>query len=584
MVAILSTFRELGRLQQIYMVLMRHGFGEIALRLGLGAKAKEEGGDVPQLEADAGASADGDGAIVKDDAPGDSKSTNGKSAKEKSKGSMAVRARLVAMDLGPSFVKLGQIASTRTDLLPKEWIKELKKLQDDVKPLTFEEIKKAVEDSLGAPLDQLYVEFNESPLAAASIGQVHRAKYKDDEGVVHEVVVKIQRPGVRPIVARDLEILHHLAKLLERTIPESRTYQPCGLVEQFDKAITNELDYTLEAENIERFRRNFAGFEKARFPGVFKAASSKSVLTLEFLPGAKIYDVIEKEGFSGETIAKTALGVIIKMVFEDGFFHADPHPGNILISGSPEAPVIGLVDLGMVGRLSNEMRERLIDMMVAAVRKDPDGLADALYAMGTPTKRVDMKAFRGHVAELSDKYLGKPLKEIDFSSLINDLVKGAQKFGLEIPSDFLLVGKALVTIEGVGKEIYPDLDLFTEGRPQFIALLKKRYSPERIGNEILRGLGKVSSTAYDLPQVTHEVLDDLRLGRLAITTSDAQLPTSLDRLGRRVFSGLVVSAFVASGAALVTTSQLYVGITLMVLGGLIFFGHLALDTLKRWKA
>lgn len=582
---ILSTFRELGRIQQIYMVLMRHGFGEIALRLGLGAKAKAEGGDVPALEAEAGASSDGSDAALVKEPDADAKSTNGKpKEKEKSKGSMAARARLVAMDLGPSFVKLGQIASTRTDLLPKEWVKELKKLQDDVKPLTFDEIKKAIEDSLGAPLDQLYVEFNETPLAAASIGQVHRAKYKDEEGVVHDVVVKVQRPGVRPIVARDVEILHHLAKLLERTIPESRTYQPCGLVEQFDKAITNELDYTLEAENIARFRRNFEGFDKARFPGVFKAASSKSVLTLEFLPGAKIYDVIEKQGFSGETIAKTALSAIIKMVFEDGFFHADPHPGNILISGTPEAPVIGLVDLGMVGRLSNEMRERLIDMMVAAVRKDPDGLADALYAMGTPTKRVDKKAFRDHVAELSDKYLGKPLKEIDFSSLINDLVKGAQKFGLEIPSDFLLVGKALVTIEGVGKEIYPDLDLFTEGRPQFIGLLKKRYSPERIGNEILRGLGKVSSTAYDLPQVTHEVLEDLRLGRLAVSTNDAQLPVTIDRLGRRIFSGLIVSAFVASGAVLLTTSQLYVGITLMVLGGLIFFGHLAIDTLKRWKA
>ena len=571
MVSILTAVRDLGRLRQIYVVLVRHGFGELAQRLGFGKK---------RIKALAAAPAEGEvePLAALEEVPAAEAARGEEEAKRTT---LAERVRLVAMDLGPSFVKLGQIASTRPDVLPADWIAELKKLQDEVTPLPYDEIRAAVETQLGAEIGEVYARFEEKPLAAASIGQVHRAVLDLPEGPA-DVVVKVQRPGVRETVARDLELLHALAKLIERTIPESKIYSPCALVDQFDRAITNELDFSQEAEHAERFRKNFEGHPEARFPRVYKQASTKQVLTLEFLPGHKVYEAIDKHGHAGPAIAKTAVGVVIKMIFEDGFFHADPHPGNILLSGEPDHPVIGMVDLGMVGRLSPEMRDKTVDMMVAAVRQDHIALADALYAIGTPTKKVDMRAYRAEVGLLAEKYLGRPLKEIDMAAMIGDLVQGATKFGLEIPPDFLLVGKALMTIEGVGKEIDPDLDVFGEARPFFLDLLRKRYSPERIGNELWRGLERLSSTAYDLPQQVREILEDLRLGRLALKTSDPTLPATVDRLGRRLFAGLVIGAFVVSGTWIVATGRHEVlGIGLLAFGVLVMLWHVASDLIRR---
>ncbi|HVY48606.1 MAG TPA: AarF/UbiB family protein, partial [Minicystis sp.] len=294
------------------------------------------------------------------------------------------------------------------------------------------------------------------------------------------------------------------------------------------------------------------------------------------------YDAIREDGHVGKAIAKRATRVVLKMIFEDGFFHADPHPGNILISGTPEEPVIGLVDLGMVGRLSPEMRDKTVDMMVAAVRQDHAALADALYAIGTPTKKVDMRAYRAEVAELSEKYLGRPLGEIDFAAMIGDLVRGATKYGLEIPADFLLVGKAMMTMEGVGKEIDPELDVFGEARPFFFELLRRRYSPERVGLEVWRGVERLSSAAYDLPQQLREVLDDLRLGRLTMQTHDPTLPKTVDRLGRRLFTGLVVVAFVMAGTWLLgRTQERTLGIAMLAAGVAFMLGHVARDLLRK---
>ena len=280
------------------------------------------------------------------------------------------------------------------------------------------------------------------------------------------VVVKVQRPNVGNTVQRDLELLHIMAAALERAIPETRLYSPIGLVQQFDRSITAELNFTIEGENGERFAKNFEGTalgELARFPKVYKQASSKHVLALEFFDGLKV-DKAAEAGVDGKVVAKNAVGVVIKMIFEDGFFHADPHPGNIIIMGNPDwgTPVIGLIDLGMVGRLSPELRDRTVDLMVAAVRKDSYAVADALYTIGRPTKKVDMRDYRGEVALLAEKYLGRPLKEIDLSAMLRDLVQGAMKYGIEIPTDFLLVGKALMTLEGIGKQLDPDLDVFGE--------------------------------------------------------------------------------------------------------------------------
>ncbi|HRI64679.1 MAG TPA: AarF/ABC1/UbiB kinase family protein [Polyangium sp.] len=564
MVSIVSAVRDLGRLRQIYVVLVRHGFGELAQRLGLGGRSRSPESD----------------ALAENDHP-EALAEVAHGEDERKRISLPERVRLVCMDLGPSFVKLGQIASTRPDVLPAEWIVELKKLQDSVNPLPSKDIKDAVEASLGASIQDLYESFEDKPLAAASIGQVHRAVLKTPDGP-QNVVVKVQRPGIRTTIASDLELLHVLAKLIERTIPESALYQPSALVDQFDRAITSELDFSQEAEHAQRFTKNFQGHPHARFPHVYREASSKTVLTLELLPGGKVYEAIREHGHKGPVIAQAAVGVVIKSIFEDGFFHADPHPGNILISGDPDRPTIGMIDLGMVGRLSPEMRDKTVDLMVAAVRQDHLAVADALYAIGTPTKKVDMRAYRAEVSVLAEKYLGRPLKEIDVAAMISDLVRGATKYGIEIPPDFLLVGKAIMTIEGVGKEIDPDLDVFGVARPYFLELLRKRYSPERMGMEAWRGLERLSGAAYDLPQQLREVLDDLRLGRLTLQTANPTLPKVVDRLGRRVFSGLVVATFVLAGTALLALGrQEILGYVLLAFGVLVMLGHVAADVIRR---
>jgi ubiquinone biosynthesis protein len=331
------------------------------------------------------------------------------------------------------------------------------------------------------------------------------------------------------------------------------------MVEEFDRAISAELDYGLEADNALRFQTNFEGDGRVRFPHIHTSASSKRVLTMEYLPGRKVYDAIEA-GASAEHISKTAVHVVIKQIFEDGFFHADPHPGNVLILGEPSAPVLALIDLGLVGRLTPRMRDRTIDLMVAAVRRDYRGMADALYAIGRPTKKIDREAFEAEVSVLSDRYLGKKLGDIQLSALIRDLIYGANKYGLEIPSDFLMVGKALMTIEGVGKEINPELDVFEEVKPYFLDLLKQRYSPERVSQDLLSTALRLSGAASEMPVQLQEILDDLRKGALSVEVNEPSLGGAADQLGRRVFSGMVVGSLILSAAALFSSESYVFGI------------------------
>jgi ubiquinone biosynthesis protein len=567
MVTVLSAVRDLVRLREISSVLVRHGFGEVVARAGFGRTRRK---DKPQVVEGS------------PDAPEIAVEEVEKGEEEKRHVSIHERARLVLQDLGPSFIKLGQIVSTRGDVLPAELIVELKKLQDDVPAVSFDQIKEVVEASLGAPISELFVRFDEKPLATASIGQVHRAVVATPEGE-HDVVVKVQRPGVAKTVARDLELLHIMAAAVERGIPDSRIYSPVGLVQQFDRSITTELDFTTEADNAERFAENFAGHDRVRFPKVYRQVSSKHVLTLEFFDGKKL-DRAVAEGASGKSIAKVATGVIIKMIFEDGFFHADPHPGNVIIMPPYEMPVVGMIDLGMVGRLSPELRDRTVDLMVAAVRKDMVGVADALYAIGKPTKKVDMREYRAEVSMLAEKYLGKPLAQIELSAMIRDLVQGAIKYGLEIPTDFMLVGKALMTVEGIGKQIDPELDVFGEAAPYFFELMKKRYSPARLGNELWRGVEQLSRAGYDMPMQLREVLEDLRLGRTVLRTEDPGLPEAADRLGRRVFSGLLVLALVGGGVLLVHDEKHETfGTALLVVAALVWLVHVGRDVRRGWQ-
>ncbi|MGB5703831.1 MAG: AarF/UbiB family protein, partial [Polyangiales bacterium] len=484
-----------------------------------------------------------------------------------------IRLRKVLEDLGPSFVKLGQIMSTRPDLIPEEILAELKKLQDDVPPVPFEAIREQVERELACSLTDVFESFEEKPLASASIAQVHRARLRNgDESV--DVAVKVQRPQVQAIMARDVDLLYWLAKAIVRSMPESHLYRPISLVEEFDRSVSAELDFSLEADNHERFTANFAQNAHAKFPKVYRRASAKRVLTLEYLEGSKV-DAAQRAGVSGELIAKRAVEIIVQQIFEDGFFHADPHPGNIIILGDDDNPVIGMVDVGMVGRLSPKMRDRVVDLVLSAVREDYSGIADALYAIGRPIHKINRDAYDAEVAMLAQRYLGKRLKEIELAPLLRDLVMGSRKFGVEVPSEFLMLGKSLMTVEGVGKEIYPELDLLEEVRPHFIKLFQKRYSPERMTEDAFRGLRRLGSAASEMPLQLEEILEDLRKGAFSIRTQQTQLESAADRLGRRAFSGMVVGSLIISGAILLSQESYILGGLALGLGALYALLHSA---------
>lgn len=551
MVSIVSTVRDIQRLREILTVLVRHGFGEVVTRTGLGRLAGRA------TESDTTEDLEKAEALVEPDAP-----------PLKAIG-VGERLRLVLQDLGPSFVKLGQILSTRPDIIPEEVITELKKLQDRVAPLEFDALEAQITGELGEELDTLFSDLDRKPLASASIAQVHRAKLKTGE----EVVLKIQRPGIKNTIERDIELLYLLAKALENSIPEARIYSPVGMVTEFDRAITAELDFTREADHAVRFASYFADDETARFPKIYREVSSKRVLTMEFLPGLHINKALEG-GYEGDTLAKIALRIVFKQIFEHGFFHGDPHPGNLMIMGTPEAPVLAMIDLGLVGRLSPQLRDKTVKLLLAAVQQDSQGVADALYTIGNPTKRIDRTKYEAEVTFLAERYLGKPLKEIEVSLLIRDVVQGAIKYGLEIPPEFLMLARTLMTIEGVGKQLDPDLDVFSEIRPFFVELVKQRYSPERLSGDLLRTAARFGETAGHLPNKVDEILDDLLRGSLVLNARDPEMPRVTDLLGRRIFSGLTVAALIGGGSLLVSSGAGEVpGYIMLSAAGVWLVGH-----------
>jgi ubiquinone biosynthesis protein len=546
--------RDVDRLRQITQVLVRHGFGEVVTRMGL--------------------------------SPG----TTGPAGEKVGRPLIGERLRLVLQDLGPTFVKLGQIMSTRSDLLPLDVLLELKKLQDEVAPFSEAEARRQIEETLGEPVENVYATFETKALASASVAQVHRATLMvEGQTDPVQVAVKIQRPGIVPLVQRDLDLLYLLARLIERTVPESRVYLPSGLVREFDQAITAELDFTVEASNARRFAENFSGDAAIRFPKVFAQASGKRVLTLEFLDGLKV-DRAVQAGADGEWIAHTAVRIILKMVFEDGFFHADPHPGNVLVTPGPldgryppgEPLVIGLLDLGLVGRLSPELRDHSVDLLMAAAGNDAEGIAEAMLAIGRPTKKIDYEAFRAHVRHIAERHLGRPLKEIQASAVMRDIIGGAIKFDIEIPPELTMMIRAMMTVEGVGKEIHPELDLFGVAKPYLTKIILQRYHPARMGMELLRGAGRLGHMARDLPFQLQDILEDLRQGRLQLRTSDPEAQRATERLGRRIRAAVVCASLLAASVALLAVNvRPRLAWALLYGAGLWMLGHLIADWRSR---
>jgi len=437
----------------------------------------------------------------------------------------------VLAELGPTFVKFGQILSTRPDLLPESIIRELATLQDAVDPLPFEALEPQLIKALGADYRDLFSELDTEPIGSASIAQVHRATLKDGR----EVVLKIQRPGVVGKIERDLSILFALAGYAEEAIPEARAMDLRGVVAGFTKSITQELDFGLEARNLARFQRNFADHPNVVFPAVEQALSSTEVLGMEFMAGRKFSEVIANNDYT-EEVAQTYFDLAYKMLFKDGFFHGDLHPGNVIVLPDNR---LAILDCGMVGRLSPALLDKVIDSIHAILTEDLEGLAQTVYALATPYGVVDYRAYETDVVEVAERYLvGMPLSEIRIGTLLSEIVRGCTRHNLRMPTAFTMLFKATLTTEGLAKSIAPDLDPIELARPYIMDTIAQRYSVDRLQHQALADVNTLSRMLRALPQTVPMLIRNLQDGNLTLGLSEATLETyrSADaaQAGRRI--------------------------------------------------
>lgn len=502
-----ETFQDLNRLRQIAMIAARHGFGEMLERGGLWRML----GRKEQVEV----------------------------SPESRRASTARRFRLLLNDLGPTFIKLGQILSTRADLLPAEFIEELAILQDHVPPFPLEQVRAQIEESLGKPVAELFAHIDPEPLAAASIAQVHRAATLDGEAVV----VKVQRPGISEQIRADLSVLHYMARVLEALVEETGIYKPTGIVEEFERAIGEELDFLHEASNVKAFFRTHAERSYLRIPRVYDALSSPTVLTMEYLPGVKISQV-DLSKHDRTALARAIVESAFRQIFEDGLFHGDPHPGNILVM---ENDVLALLDFGVVGRVSPQMQQTLVMLVLAVALKDPDSVARIIYRVGMPDKRANLAGFRTDIEAMLGEYLPTTLGSVDTPVLLRELLDLAVKYGIRIPKEYALLSRAAITLEGLLRTLHPELNVMEIGLPYAKELLLGKYDPSQLQGGLLRTLFRLQGLASDLPVQLSQILLDLESGKFAVNIRAEQLDrmnTSLRGAALIAFLGFCTSGFI----------------------------------------
>ncbi len=451
--------------------------------------------------------------------------------------------RLVAAfnELGPTFVKLGQILSTRTDLLPESITSELATLQDNVTRVDFADIESQLVKELGSDWRSKFDEFDEEPLASASIAQVHRATLEGGR----RVVLKVQRPGVKPKITGDLGVLHALAGWLEEAIPEAAAMDLRGTITSFTKSILQELDFRIEARNLDRFRSTHEDNTQVVFPAVYEEFSTEEVLCMEFLEGRNFAQAIE-DGEDVSAVAEIYFKVAYKMLFIDGFFHGDLHPGNVLVMDDQR---LGVLDCGMVGRLSPAMKDKVIDILHAVLNEDLEGVARTFYDLSIKSELVDYPRFEADVIDLGERYLsGLPMSEVQIGMLFSEIVAGASRHNVRMPTDFTMMFKAIITTEGMAKMIAPQTDPIELARPYIMQMVADRYSPERIKQMAIRDFSMFSRLARSLPHSLPGVIEDLRAGKLTFRTNaetlDRQERSANARTARSIRTALTVTCLV----------------------------------------
>ncbi len=434
----------------------------------------------------------------------------------------ARRFRMVLEELGPTFVKVGQILSTRPDVLPPPFVAELSLLQDQAAPVAFERIRDSVEAALGDRLDALYASFDPEPLASASMAQTHRATLPDGT----DVVVKVQRPGIAETMRSDLDLMHLFARLLEATVREMELYAPADIVRALDEALSHELDFEHEASNLRLFAEHVVDDEQFVVPTFFPSHSCRSVLTMSRVVGRKP-DQLVPGSDEAEAVALVLIEGIYRQIFRYGFFHGDPHPGNLFVL---EDGRIALIDFGLCGHLDPSQREQLVGLIVAVISGDIDGIARALLRMGRPLGHVSMAQFKDEIASIRHRHLKRNLAHIDVTAFVEECIDAAQRYRIRIATEYSILSKAAVTLEGVIRQLAPELDLVRHVEPYGRRLLTEHYSAERLLKASVTGAMHLGTFLREVPEQLGQVLMDVESGHLRVIAEN----DGLTHLGREL--------------------------------------------------
>ncbi len=455
--------------------------------------------------------------------------------------------RMTFERLGPTFIKFGQILSVRPDLLPKEYIAELEKLQDEVPPFEYKKVKSIVEHELGKKIKEVFRKFEERPIASASISQVHRAILNDGT----KVAVKVQRPNIQQIIQTDIEILYFFAKLLEKHFKELRHYKPVDIVKEFESWTNREIDFSIEARNAQIFYHNFKGSKIVRIPKVYPKYSSEKVITLEFLDGVEIHKMgtIKKRWFDIGKVIDHGFDAVLTQVFMHGFFHADPHPGNILILKNN---VIAFVDFGIVGYFDRPLKEKCIKLFVGILEEDVDAVVETLLEICSADSQIAVVKFKQDVSRiLFEMQAGSEIKDMKVSLILEEILHTGVIYGMRMPTEFVLFGKTLITLEGLALEYSPDFRFLQACMPFIRKMQRAQLRPGNIANNLAANVLRMKRFVSNLPEKVDKTLESIQRGTVKIDIEDSdikRLAVEIDKSSNRLVYGGLIAAFLVSGA------------------------------------
>ncbi len=511
----IKAVRHLGRFKDIAVTLFRYGFDDVLERLDLPGKIIFE-----------------------------------KIRKVDREMSTWERLRHTLEDLGPTFIKFGQIMSLRPDLVPNALIVELRKLQDEVAPVTYEAIREVVEKNLQRPLAEVFSLFEEKPLAAASLAQVHRAVIRESGQVV---AVKIQRPRIRQVIEPDLYIMEIVAGQLNERMEAAQIYDLPNLVQEVKKTLLRELDFTREARNMKIFRSNVAQNKDVYVPFLVEKYTTEQLLTMELVQGTKLKDLRPEDDFDPEILAKRGMSLTVKQVLEDGFFHADPHPGNVVIL---DGNVFCLLDWGMVGRLTRRTRYDLIDLINAVVDKDSEKILSILLSLAQVRGSISPRRLEREILDILDVYHSLPIQELNIGHLLLDITTMLRENRLQVPVDLAIMIKALITAEGTARQLYPELNVVEEAKPYVRRLAMERWRPDVVWRDFRRNVSDLLRLQKELPVRFNQIIEKIDRGDLKIRFRHENLGglrNTIQNITNRLTLGIIIAALIIGSSMIITT-------------------------------